>query len=167
MQKPQSVACGDPVVAEVFRIAKAGHDTVSRGQLFRHFFYVVFLQQIVRVEDEERVILSVHTVRAHMLPQSGERVSLADLLPVLPLINDRSVRFCRDSRIIRAVVRDHVDIRRVRLGANAVEQMRQDRLLIARRDADRDMDPLPCPRGHNVRSASAPEPRKKPRQEQI
>ncbi len=54
-QEPQGVPGADPVVAEVFAVAVAGHDLVSGGEALVHPLEVIRREDVVRVEHEVAV----------------------------------------------------------------------------------------------------------------
>ena len=133
-EEPQSIAGGDPVVGVVFGVAVAGDHLVASGKGPVHLTDVVPAQEVVRVEDEEAVELIQAVVPPDCLQEEMQDVALADLLPVLPLV-DRGAGGPGDlGGGVGAVVRGHEDLDQIAgviLGPDALYQLGDHRLLVA------------------------------------
>ena len=136
-QEKQRVARADPVVAEVLRVAVARDDLVARIKDLVHLLDEVFVEDVVRVEHKEALKGMLAVLLKDGVQQELQRVALADGVLVLPLEHD-GARRPRDRRgAVRAVVRHDEDVhklRGVRLPAHALNELRDDGLLIAGRD---------------------------------
>lgn len=132
-----AVGRGDRVGPEIFGVSIRGDDAVARGEGLVHALDEVGREQIVGVEDEKGVEGFQRVVALDVLNQKPERPALAGAGGVLPLIDDRAVRAAKLGGFVRAVVGDDKDRHqpgRIRLGADAVDEVGDDGLLVARRD---------------------------------
>ena len=95
------------------------------------------IDDIIRVEDEERIVIGEGTEGANLTEQLVERVALADLIGVETLKRD-GARLTRDAGGgVRAVVGQDVDIQqlgRVILRAEAGNEFADDAFLVAGAD---------------------------------
>ena len=95
------------------------------------------IDDIIRVEDEERIVIGEGTAGANLTEQLVERVALADLIGVETLKRD-GTRLTRDAGGgVRAVVGQDVDIQqlgRVILRAEAGNEFADDAFLVAGAD---------------------------------
>ena len=135
-QKPQRIACGDPVVAVVFGVSVAGHDLVAARIDLLDFRDEVRVEHIVRVQHKIGVVMLVAWA-LDAAQKLIEHIALAHLLGVETLKNSRAVRAGNACRVVRAIVRTHENVHsvhRVALCTDAVEQLADDVFLIARRD---------------------------------
>ena len=93
-QEPQGVPGADPVVAEVFAVAVAGHDLVSGGEALIHALEIVRREDVVRIEHEIAV-KALRIVRADVLHQKIQGVALAHVHMIEALVYHRPM-FPRD-----------------------------------------------------------------------
>ena len=93
-QEPQGVPGADPVVAEVFAVAVAGHDLVSGGEALVHALEVVRREDVVRVEHEVAV-KALRIVCTDVLQQKIQGVALAHVHMIEALVHHRPM-FPRD-----------------------------------------------------------------------
>ena len=140
-QKPQRVARRYPIRAEVLRIAVAGQRGVfACGEHLVHLAHEFVIDQIVRVEHDERIIGMVALVRKNVMEQVIQRVALSDLHLVEALVHDRARLAGDRGSVVRAVVGDDVNIqqlRRIILLLETAYQVADDVFLVARRDDGR------------------------------
>ena len=147
-QKPERVAGGYPVVAVVFRVAVARDDLVPVGEGAVHLRYITVLEHVVRVKDEVAVEGLAGIALVYTLHQIGKRVALAYLRGVEPFEHHGPVLARHARRIVRAVVRHHEHRHAaalVGLARDAVQQVADDGLLVARGDEHRVVVPLLAP----------------------
>ena len=134
-QKPQRVACGDPVVAEVLGVAVAGQRRILAGvEHLVHLADEVGVHQIIRVEYEKAVVGLFALIRKDALEQPVQRVALADLHLVESLVHDRARLAGNRRRAVRAVVGHDEYVQqlfRVILRLEVPDQIPDDPLLIA------------------------------------
>ena len=138
-QEPQGVACADPVAAEILAVAVAGDDLVAVGEHLVHPLYVVRSQQVVGVKHEVAV-KALRIVRIDVLEQEVQRVALAHVQLVEPLIHHRAMGAGNGSGTVGAVVRRH-EYRHKRhvigLRPETVQQAGDDVLLVPGGDQHR------------------------------
>ena len=135
-QKPQRVARRDPVVAVVFGVAVAGHDLIAGGVDLLDLGDKVRVKDIVGIQHKIGVVMPV-TGTLDALQKLIEHVALTHLLGIEALIDGRTMRAGHARRVIRAVVRTDKNVHAVHgigLCADAVEQLPDHVLLVARRD---------------------------------
>lgn len=89
-QKPDGIARGNPAGGEVLGIAVAGEHVAALREGLIHRGDEVRIDDIIRVEDEERVVIGQGTVHADAADQLVERVALADLMGIEPLEHGRA-----------------------------------------------------------------------------
>ena len=133
-QEPQRIARRDPVVAIVFGIAIAGHDLVARGVDLFDLGKEVRVKDIVCIQHKIGVVVPAAGT-ANASEHVVEHIALANMQRVVPLKNDRAMLARHAGGIVRAVIRTDVNIymiHRISLRTNAVEQITDDILLIAR-----------------------------------
>ena len=110
-QEPKRISRRDPVVAKVFGIAVAGQRGILTGiKHLIHLAHKLRVNQIICVEYEKAVICCFAVVVKDMVEQIIERISLADLHLIEPLIHDSARLTGNFRRVIRAVVRNDKDI---------------------------------------------------------
>ena len=137
MQIPHRVGRGYPAVAEIFRVAVAMErlkavavGTVDLGDVVR-------AEQVVRVEDQKRIVLLQSVAAPDPVEQIVQRVALSDPAAVEAPVDARTVGLRSLRRAVGAVI-GH-DIGRDAFGgiilcADALQEVWQNRFLIARRD---------------------------------
>ena len=136
-QEPHGVTGGDPVAVVVLGVTVAGGCDGAVVEGLVHLAEVVHVEHVVGIEDEVGLV----TVFAVVLADAGEtvveRVPLADFLVVEPREDDRP-RFLRHSGgVVGAVVGNDEDVDqllRVILHADTMDEVADDRVLVARAD---------------------------------
>ena len=139
-QEPHAVAGRDPVAAEVLGVAvgSGGLRTVIEGGV--HLAEVVHIQHVVGVEDEERLVIAVGVLLPDGLQAVIERIALPHQLVVAAGEHDGAGLAGHVGRVISAVVGDDEDVDElggIVLHLDGVDEVGDDRLLIARRHHDR------------------------------
>ena len=135
-QEPQAVTGADPVVGVVLAVAVAGDDLVSVGEHGVHLLNVVRGQDIVSVEYEVAVE-AAGVVGLDVLGQKIQRIALAHIDVVEPLVHHRAVPPCDGGGVVGTVVRRYKDGEQsgvIRLLPEAVQQPADDGGLVPRRD---------------------------------
>ena len=138
-QEPQGVARADPVIAEILAVAIAGDDLVTGGERLVHPLDVVRRQQVVRVEHEVAV-KALRIVRTNVLQKEVQRVALAYVHMVEPLVHHRAVGAGDGGGAVGAVVRRHEHRDQghvVGLGGQRIQQPGDDILLVPGGDQHR------------------------------
>ena len=133
-EKPERIACADPVIPVILGVAVACYDSVARGEGFVHFGNEILVQKVVRIKEEKSVVPREHTRGAQPFKQEIKRISLANAHGVKPLKYDCAACARDCGRAIRAVVRADVNIHKaagVFLGMDAFDQVPDDGLLVA------------------------------------
>ena len=105
-QEPQGVPGADPIVAEVFAVAVAGHDLVSGGEALVHALEVVRREDVVRIEHEVAV-KALRIVCADVLQQKIQGIALTHVHMIEALVHHRPVCPCDGGGAVGAVVRRH------------------------------------------------------------
>ena len=109
-QKPDGIARGNPAGGEVLGIAVAGEHVAALREGLIHRGDEVRIDDIIRVEDEERVVIGQGAAHADVADQLVERVALADLMGIEPLERGRARLTRGAGGAVRAVIGKHVDI---------------------------------------------------------
>ena len=113
-QEPQRIACGDPVRAEVLRIAVAGQCRILAGIVHLvHLTDELRIYDVVRIEYEKRIVRILTLLLKNMLEQIIQRVALADLHLIKSLVHDRTGAARYLSGIVRAVICNNNDIKQL------------------------------------------------------
>ena len=136
---PDAVAGGQPVITKILGVPVAGEGLVAVGDNFIHLAYVIGLQQVVRIENQE----IVEAVQAHrgldLVQQVVHGVALANLQLVEPLKNRCTMFPGHPGSFIRAVVGHNKNMYQlpwVILGIDGVQQVGEDCFLIPGGDED-------------------------------
>lgn len=136
-QEKERVARADPVIAEIFRVAVACNDLIARIEHLVHLLDEALVEDVVRVEHEKAFKGIFAVLLENLVQEEFQRVALADGVLVLPLENNGARRARHIRGAVRAIVRHDENIhklRGVRLPAHALDKLRDDGLLIARRN---------------------------------
>ena len=136
-QEPDGIPGGNPARSEILGISIAGEHVIPLREGSIHRGDEMRIDDIIRVEDEERIVIGEGTAGANLTEQLVERVALADLIGVETLKRD-GARLTRDAGGgVRAVVGQDVDIQqlgRVILRAEAGNEFADDAFLVAGAD---------------------------------
>ena len=139
-QEPHAVASGDPVAAEVLGVAVGGGGLRAVIEGGVHLTEVVHIEHVVGVEDEKRLIVAVGVLLPDGLQAVIERIALPHQLVVAAGEHDGAGLAGHVGRVISAVVGDDEDVDElggIVLHLDGVDEVGDDRLLIARRHHDR------------------------------
>ena len=139
-QKPQRIARGYPVVPEVLAVAVARHYLIAVREDLVHLLYIVLLEHVVRVEDEVAVERPLGEELVYLPEQEVERIALADPRGVEALEDYGPGLGRYRRRRIRTVVshdKGRHEPQVVGLPPHALDEVRYDGLLVARRNQHR------------------------------
>lgn len=136
-QIPKSAARAEPAFSVILRVAVGGYEAVAVRVGLVDLGKKVGRHEIVRVENEIGIVAIGAVVAVDRGEKEVEDVTLSALLLVFALVNDGAVRRGDAGGIVGAVVRadkDVVELPRVVLCLQTVDEVRDDPLLVARRD---------------------------------
>ena len=136
-QIPESAARAEPAFPVILRVAVGGHEAVAVRVGLVDLGKEVGRHEIVRVEDNIGIVAIGAVVAVDRREKEVEDVTLPALLLIFALVNDGAVRRGDAGGIVGAVVRadkDVVKLPRVTLCRQTVDEVRDDPLLVARRD---------------------------------
>ena len=136
-QEPETVACGNPVVAVVFRVAIACYYAVALRECLIHLGDVVFIEDIVRIENEISVKAVPAIVRIYAVEQIFHGVAFADASLIEALIHGGAEASRYLGCLIRAVVGNDENLYKrtvILLIIDALDEISDDDFLIARGD---------------------------------
>ena len=140
MQKPVAVPARDPVFPEIFAVPITRDHVVSAVEHLVHLRQIGLRQNIVRIQHDVSVAaLRVERIGVKMLEQIVEGETLADFFRIVALVHDTAERPRERRGLIRTVIRHDEDIHQLRgiiVAANALDELSQNLLLVARADDD-------------------------------
>lgn len=130
---PQSIALGDPVAAEIFAVAVAAEGIKAVGTEPVDLPDIIRLQQIVRVKNQEGIVIVQAVVAVDLFQKEVERIAFADL-DLIGAAEHPSAAGPGHLRCpVGAVIRHHIggdQILGIVLGPDGGKQMGKDRFLV-------------------------------------